>query len=193
MYLVVGLGNPGKKYFRTRHNIGFRVLDVIAEQQKCSFQPGKGSYWLAECSLKNTNVVLLKPATYMNNSGQAVIEFLEDQPLPLSHILVVYDDIHLPLGTIRVRLRGSDGGHHGVASIIYSLGSNAFPRVRIGIAPNNGSFDPQQMAEFVLSEFDDSEQTIAEKMIVYGAEAVISFIEYGNTYTMNTYNKSFFN
>lgn len=191
MYLFVGLGNPGREYENTRHNVGFRILDKIAEQCDCTFKPGKGSYWFAECSLKNTNVYLLKPTTYMNLSGIAVKEFLDVFPVKLDSLVIILDDIQLPLGSLRFRLRGSDGGHNGLASVIFSLGTENFPRLRVGIAPLENTVPSDRLAEFVLSPFEKSEEPIIHLLIEKGANALLDFVERGSTFVMNTYNKSF--
>lgn len=193
IYLFVGLGNPGNQYILTRHNIGFRIIDAFATHYSCSVTPGKGSYWSGTCSLKNSTVHLLKPMTYMNNSGVAVKEYLERINVPLSHVLVVYDDVHLPLGTLRLRPRGSDGGHNGVASIIYQLQSDSFPRLRFGIAPLNKTILSAQLYEFVLTPFEKEEEPIVTSLIEKSVEALTSFVEHGCTVTMNRYNRSFLN
>jgi len=133
MHLIVGLGNPGYEYSFTRHNVGFLVVDRLATLLHREFHTGSGNYWLAECSLKNSDVTLLKPTTFMNNSGFAVKEYCETYSIPYQNILVVSDDFQLPLGTIRIRPSGSDGGHNGIASIIYQLETDQFPRLRCGI------------------------------------------------------------
>ncbi|MCX7985092.1 MAG: aminoacyl-tRNA hydrolase [Bacteroidetes bacterium] len=190
-FLFVGLGNPGRQYLQTRHNIGFRILDAFAAQHQCSFELGRGSYWISKCSLKNSTVHLLKPTTYMNNSGLAIKEYLMEVNISLSNLLIVYDDIHLPLGTLRIRQRGSDGGHNGVASIIYHLQTLAFPRIRFGIAPHNRSIVSEQLYEFVLSPFEKEEEPIVEMVIEKSIEAMVSFVEHGCTVTMNRYNRNF--
>jgi PTH1 family peptidyl-tRNA hydrolase len=115
MYLIVGLGNPGKEYNNTRHNTGFMVVNQLAEFTGAAFQPGKGEYWQAKCSLNNADVIVLKPVTYMNNSGIAVQEFLEKHKVAPEKILIVCDDFQLPIGSIRLRPAGTDGGHNGLA------------------------------------------------------------------------------
>jgi PTH1 family peptidyl-tRNA hydrolase len=188
MYLVVGLGNPGKEYEYTRHNAGFLVADQIAASAGAAFRPGKGDYWQAQCSLNNLKVVVLKPVTYMNNSGAAVQDFLEQQQITLQNILIVCDDFQLPLGTIRLRQNGTDGGHHGLASIIYHLQSDQFARLRCGIASATMPAEKTMMKEFVLEKFNESELQSVNQMVGRARDACISFIVDGIDSAMNRFN-----
>ncbi len=142
---VIGLGNPGQRYEGTRHNLGFEVVGRLAGE--AGFSAGKGNYFLGRKIIDSLEIVLLKPTTYMNRSGLAVLELVESFGLTPPEMLVVADDFNLPLGRIRLRKGGTDGGHRGLASIIYHLGSDDFPRIRMGIGPA-----PEGMAaeEFVL-------------------------------------------
>ncbi len=176
MYLIVGLGNHGSEYAQTRHNIGFLVVDELAASARVVFHPGKGEYWLAQCSLNNIEVAVLKPVTYMNNSGIAVQEFLEQHKIPLENILVVCDDFQLPLGTIRLRQNGSDGGHHGLSSVIYHLQTDQFARLRCGIASSTMPAEKSRMKDFVLERFSESELPIVKPMVERARDACISFI-----------------
>ncbi len=185
---MVGLGNPGREYESTRHNIGFMVLDEVSRRMKCFWKPGKGEYEFTSKVAGNTTVVLVKPLTYMNNSGEAVLEVLKKYPTPLRNVLAVADDFTLSLGTIRVRTKGSDGGHNGLRSLIYHLNSNEFPRIRCGI--KRESMPPKhEMSDFVLSPFDKEEKKLVEKMVSDAADSVERFLNSGIGQAMNVFNK----
>ncbi|MGC8595488.1 MAG: aminoacyl-tRNA hydrolase [Candidatus Kryptoniota bacterium] len=185
--MIVGLGNVGKEFEATRHNVGFMVVDSLARKFKKHFLPGKGDYYFARFSIAGDEVYLLKPTTYMNNSGNAVKDAIERFEINLADMLVTYDDFALPLGKIRIRKMGSDGGHNGVASIIYSLGSNRFPRLRCGIG--NEQVKPgSDMASFVLSTFSPEEIPVVEKMVNTATDAVLTFLTEGTEAAMNQYN-----
>ncbi|MCX6121595.1 MAG: aminoacyl-tRNA hydrolase [Ignavibacteriales bacterium] len=188
MVLIVGLGNPGNEYTRTRHNVGFMVADQLAASLNVQFRAGKGEFWLAQCSLKNIEVTVLKPVTYMNNSGIAVQEFMERQQIALENILIVCDDFQLPIGTIRLRKDGSDSGHHGLSSVIYHLQTDQFARLRCGIASVSMPSEKSRMKEFVLDSFPESELTIVENMIARARDASRSFIMDGIDQAMNRFN-----
>lgn len=188
MYCIVGLGNHGSEYTRTRHNVGFLVVDEFAAVTGVAFRPGKGDYWFAQCSLNNVEVALLKPATFMNNSGMAVQEFLEQQEIPLDNLLVVCDDFQLPLGTIRMRQNGTDGGHNGLSSVIYHLQTDQFARLRCGIASAMMPAEKTKMKDFVLEQFSESELPNVKLMVEQARDACISFIEDGIDRTMNRFN-----
>jgi PTH1 family peptidyl-tRNA hydrolase len=175
--LVAGLGNPGRKYDRTRHNLGFKVVDTIAGRYDSSFRKRKGEYRQSSVSIAGTNVILIKPITYMNLSGVAVVEAADYHGLEMSEILVVCDDINLPLGKIRVRSRGSDGGHKGLRSIIDETGSADFSRVRLGIGMPEDENKPVE--SFVLERFTGEEEDIVRQMIENAAEAVETVIKDG--------------
>jgi PTH1 family peptidyl-tRNA hydrolase len=188
MHLIVGLGNPGNQYQFTRHNIGFLVVDELAKSAGVTFKPGKGEFWFAHCSLKNTDVTLLKPLTYMNNSGIAVLEFLEQDNIAKENILIVCDELQLTLGTIRLRPNGSDGGHNGLSSVIYHLQTEEVPRLRCGIGQGTVLEEPISMKDFVLESFADSEIQSVEQMIKNAADACITFISEGISSAMNRHN-----
>ncbi len=190
MKLIVGLGNPGSKYEFTRHNAGFMAVDELARSFGLEFKPAKGDWWGVESEINNNRVYLMKPMTYMNASGNAVYDFLKERKITLDNILVVYDDFQLPLGTIRVRPNGSDGGHNGISSIIYSLETLEFPRMRIGIGPEKALYK-EEYIDFVLSKFSDDE---AEKLKILAPifkDCILCFIEEGILSTMNKFNKNF--
>jgi PTH1 family peptidyl-tRNA hydrolase len=188
MYLVVGLGNPGKEYEYTRHNAGFLVADKIAESTGSAFRPGKGEYWLAHCSFNNCEVTVMKPVTYMNSSGIAVNEFVEQQQIALKDILIVCDDFQLALGTLRLRQNGTDGGHHGLESVIYHLQSDQFARLRCGIASVAMPVEKSMMKEFVLEKFEKSELQLVNQMVGRARDACISFVVDGIDSAMNRLN-----
>jgi PTH1 family peptidyl-tRNA hydrolase len=185
--IVVGLGNPGTEYDRTRHNVGFKVIDELARRFKTPIKPGRGDYLFAACKFSGKEVVLVKPLTYMNNSGIAVSELLEKYSAKLHELILVADDFALPLGTIRVRKKGSDGGHNGLSSVIYQLNTAEFGRIRCGIRREIMPAK-ERMAEFVLSPFEREERETVEAMIAKAADAVVEFIPMGIAHTMNKFN-----
>ncbi|MBK7104041.1 MAG: aminoacyl-tRNA hydrolase [Ignavibacteriae bacterium] len=162
MRLIVGIGNPGKIYVGTRHNIGFYILDNFAHKLKIDFSPTKSDFWQMESSLDTFHFLLIKPTTFVNNSGLVVQQLVDKFQLNIEDLLVIYDDVNLELGKIRIRKNGSDGGHNGIKSIIYHLQSDEFPRIRIGI---NGNDEKTDLADYVLSKFSNDEiKTIQEKL-----------------------------
>jgi peptidyl-tRNA hydrolase, PTH1 family len=171
---IIGLGNPGRDYEKTRHNLGFEVVDLLAGN--ALFVAGKGSYHICQATVASTEIALLKPTTYMNRSGLAVASFAESLGLIPSQILVIADDFNLPFGQIRLRKDGSDGGHKGLASIIYYLASTDFPRIRLGVGPV-----PQDnpAVDFVLDRFTSSESPAADEMIKRAAEAATTWLKEG--------------
>lgn len=171
MLAVIGLGNPGSEYETTRHNVGFRVVDAVAEKLHIRLKSGKGDYLIGEKEVAQNKTILVKPLTYMNNSGLAVIDIVERFSLRTNELLVVCDDFNIPFGTLRLRMNGSDGGHNGLYSIIYHLGSIEFPRLRCGIGYDNKT--GSDMADFVLSQFDKAELTDLLKMETRARDVVI--------------------
>jgi len=185
--LLAGLGNPGDEYADTRHNVGFRVLDDLATRWGSTRHRIVGDSLLTSARVDGATVILCKPLTYMNNSGVAVAEVLSRYGIPIENMLVVVDDFALPLGTIRIRGKGSDGGHNGLYSIIQSVGSQAFPRVRCGIGRT--PLPPKEgIAEFVLSPFERDELVIAEAMFKRAADAVAEVVRSGLGAAMNKFN-----
>ncbi|MEK7399276.1 MAG: aminoacyl-tRNA hydrolase [Candidatus Poribacteria bacterium] len=186
MKLIVGLGNPSEKYERTRHNVGFDIVDLFCHELgvKPNFRRDYHSRIL-EGQLESQSVILAKPQTYMNSSGRAVRAIAFNYDIPLEDIIVIYDDLNLELGLIRVRRGGSAGGHKGVKSIIESLGSEAFPRIRIGIGQ-----PPQDMEiiDFVLSRFSSEERDEIEKVEQTAIEAIKVMIFEGIDNAMNKFN-----
>lgn len=189
MHLLVGLGNPGRLYQRTRHNIGFDIVDALARTNSAGFLPGRGDYEFARCSLNARSVLLAKPTTYMNNSGLAVADLMEYFEIQCSDLLVVCDDFQLPLGSLRLRGKGSDGGHNGLASIIYHLQDDAFARLRCGIGTTGMAAGKTNMADFVLDRFAAEESALVAEMIHRAEEACCAFVEHGLQNTMNRFNR----
>ncbi len=188
MHCLVGLGNPGSMYDGTRHNIGFAVVDEVSRRWNAELTEGKGDYRIAHASYNGNEVLLVKPLTYMNNSGMAVAEVCDHYGLTLSDLLVICDDFQLPLGTLRLRARGSDGGHNGLYSIIDHVRSDAFPRLRCGIASPSTPSSKSLMADFVLELFTTHERPLASVMIKRAADACSLVITSGLAHAMNIYN-----
>ncbi len=185
-HIIVGLGNPGTEYEETRHNVGYRVLDELARRWKKQFRPGRGEYLILTAADGGRDVHLVKPLTYMNNSGLAVAEVLERFDASPGALLVVADDFQIPLGTLRLRRQGSDGGHNGLYSIIYHLQSDAFPRLRCGIGRE--MMPPKrEMASFVLSPFEPGEADAARQMTERAADAVATTLHAGLAAAMNAF------
>ena len=171
-YLVVGLGNIGAEYADTRHNIGFKVLDCLAEQSNIAFTTGRYGA-TAELRYKGRTLVLLKPSTYMNLSGKAVRYWMEAEKIAPENLLVVVDDIALPFGTLRMRPKGSAGGHNGLKNITELLGTEAYARIRFGIG---GDFARGHQVDYVLGSWSDEERKALPERLKVFAEAVLSFV-----------------
>ena len=185
-WLVVFLGNPGPKYDCTRHNAGFMAGDALAKKLGVGVSRLRFKALTAACEINGEKVLLMKPQTYMNLSGEAVGEAARFYKIPPEHVLVVSDEISLPLGKLRVRPKGSAGGHNGLKSIIASLGSDAFPRIRIGVgAPPHPDYD---MADWVLSVFRNQDLEDMLAAAARAAEAVVCYISDGPERAMNRYN-----
>ncbi len=184
MKCLIGLGNPGTEYEDTRHNLGWMVIDKIAEQKKLSFKAGKGNYF--EAKDRSGTFLLVKPTTYMNDSGIAVEHVYSQYGLSSSELLVVYDDLDLPLGTVRIRESGGAGGHHGMESIIYHLRTEKFPRIRLGIDVEKKGTDDK---DFVLSTFEEGQSDEAKNMVEIAVNGAMEFIYGGIKKSMNKYNK----
>ncbi len=192
MKLITGLGNPGNKYASTRHNAGFIALDNLALKLGIVFRPGRGDFYIASGKYKGEEFFLLKPTTYMNNSGIAVVQFFENYfTLEADKdLLVVHDDFNIPLGTLRLRQKGSDGGHNGIASIMYHLNSDEFPRMRIGIGSND-ILKKDEFVDFVLSDFLPNEIGMLEKLVPVFNDCILSFLSEDLKITMNKFNRNF--
>ncbi len=174
-WLIVGLGNPGEKYARTRHNLGFLALDLLAERQKLKINRIKYKALVAETEFGGARCLLMKPQTYMNLSGEAVREAAQFYKIPSDHVLVIYDDVSLPVGKLRVRPSGSAGGHNGIKNIIAHLGTDVFPRVKIGAgAPAGGG---AEMVDWVIGEPSPADKKLlleAANRAVDAAERIVS-------------------
>ena len=183
-FLIVGLGNIGSEYANTRHNIGFKILDYIANQEGISFQTVKLGE-VAELKIKGRTILLLKPNTYMNLSGKAVKYWLEKENIEKENMLVITDDLNLSFGTIRIKTKGSDGGHNGLKNIQLLLNSTEYPRFRFGISD---AFKKGQQVNYVLGEWDAEEKEKLKERLEISSEIVKSFALSGLNNTMNTYN-----
>jgi len=187
-WLIVGLGNPGREYEKTRHNAGFRCLDIIAESLGCRVDKLKFQGLYGQASYGGRKVFLLKPQTYMNLSGRSVLQLSAYFNIPPQRIIVLFDDISLEPGRLRIRADGSAGGHNGIKSIIQELGSQAFPRVKIGVgAKPNPEFD---LAAWVLSTFSANEEKALAVSLKNAAEAALCVIDRGVPEAANRYNGS---
>jgi PTH1 family peptidyl-tRNA hydrolase len=184
--LVAGLGNPGKKYIKTRHNLGFMVVERLADKYESGFRKKKGDFRQSSVAIGSGNVILIKPTTFMNLSGVAVRQAADYHGFRPSEILIVSDDINLPLGKIRIRSDGSDGGHKGLKSVIQELGSEEFRRVRLGIGLPEETETP--IEAYVLEKFSEDEQKTVEKMIEIAVSAVEKIIQDGVEAAQVTYN-----
>lgn len=184
MYIVCGLGNPGKQYEYTRHNMGFRTIDVLSEKLAAPVKNLKFKALYGETRIGMEKVLLVKPQTFMNLSGEALREMLSYYKVEPEHIIVIYDDIDLPLGQLRVRKSGSSGTHNGMKSVIYQLQFDNFPRVRIGLGKNEG----MPLDAFVVSKPPKEEEEVLSAAIKEAAEAVVTIIEKGIDEAMQKYN-----
>lgn len=190
MYTIVGLGNPGSEYDGTRHNLGFSVIDVLCEKLGVHLALSKGEYLIGKGTYQGNHCFLVKPLTYMNNSGLAVHDITVRYGIPLEKLLVICDDFQLPLGMLRLRPKGSDGGHNGLYSIIYHLQSENFPRLRCGIASEKIPRKKTEMTQFVLSVIDKDEEPKVKDMIDRACDASLTFIAEGIKAAMNKFNTS---
>ncbi|MPW24974.1 aminoacyl-tRNA hydrolase [Alkalibaculum sp. M08DMB] len=183
MKAIVGLGNPGNKYVLTRHNIGFEVIDYLATKYSVNFKSHLKAH-IGVLHIDSEKVLLVKPQTYMNLSGESLLEVTSYYDIELQDVLIVYDDIDLDLGKMRIRKHGSAGTHNGMRSIIYNLKSQDIPRLRIGI----GKQENIPLANYVLQRFSPDEMPIAKEIVIRAGDGVISFIKDGINLCMNKYN-----
>lgn len=185
-FLVVGLGNPDRKYENTRHNSGFIMLDYIADKLSVKVNRVKFKSTVGEARIGSHRVLLMKPSTYMNNSGQAVVEAMNFYKIPAENVIVLLDDINLDVGKMRIRSKGSDGGQNGMKNIIYLSGSDKFPRIKIGIGKKpNPEYD---LAAWVLSKFTKDEFKALEKVAENTYDAVGLIMDGNISEAMNRYN-----
>ena len=197
MWLFAGLGNIGREYEGTRHNIGFEVVDRVERslERSTGWRAGKGEYYFAKGTpppfqgggrgVVGEEILLIKPTTYMNLSGRAVRDVMQFYKVPLEQIVIIADDIAIPLGNLRLRLSGSDGGHNGISSVIYELGTEDFARLRCGIGSD---FRRGEQVNFVLSKFKSSEQELATEMVTRADEACFEIVKSGLGRAMNAVN-----
>mgnify|MGYP005770548791 FL=1 len=186
MYLIVGLGNPTKEYERTRHNAGFDAVDMLADKLNVTVAERKHKGLCGKGMIGGEKVILLKPQTYMNLSGESVRSAADFYKIDSEHIIVMYDDIDLDVGKLRVRARGSAGGHNGIKNIIAHLGTQEFPRVRIGVGAKPDRMD---LADYVLGRFSQVERQVMEDAFKEAAEAAIAVVEDGIDAAMNRFNR----
>ena len=187
-WLIVGLGNPGKDYERTRHNAGFRAVDLLADKLGCKIDKGKFQGLYGQALYNGTKIMLLKPQTYMNLSGRSVLQLSAYFSIPPQRIIVLFDDISLPPGRLRIRSEGSAGGHNGIKSIIAELGSQDFPRVKIGVGAK--AHPEQDLADHVLSTFSSLEEKALAVSLKNAAEAALAIIDRGVPEAANKFNGS---
>ena len=183
-FLIVGLGNIGEKYHNTRHNIGFKILDYLIKDEETSFETVKLGD-MTSIKVKGRTLILLKPSTYMNLSGKAVKYWLEKEKVPLENLLIITDDLNLPFGTLRLKTKGSDGGHNGLKDIQDKLQTTKYNRFRFGISD---AFSKGRQVDYVLSPWTEDENSKLEERLKVSAELIKSFALAGVNNTMNTFN-----
>ena len=186
MYIIAGLGNPSKEYEKTRHNAGFDTIDLLAEKLGIDLTEKKHRAYCGKGMIGTEKVLLLKPQTFMNNSGESLRDAADFYKVEPEQILVIYDDISLEPGQLRIRMKGSAGGHNGIKSIIAHLKTQDFPRIKIGVGAKPELMD---LADYVLSRFSPAEREKMEESFREGAEAVITFLKDGKDAAMNQYNR----
>ena len=186
MYVIVGLGNPGARYAETKHNIGFITVDYLAEKLGIKMNKIKHKAIIGEGSIGGEKILLVKPQTFMNLSGQSVMDIVNFYKVAASNLIVIYDDIDLPVGKVRIRPNGSSGTHNGMRNIIYLVNNQEFPRVRIGVGKQPDYMD---LADYVMTRFNNEERPLIEEAIKRSAAAVEEIVKSGINIAMNQYNK----
>jgi len=189
MKLIVGLGNPGREYGQHRHNTGFRCVNYFARKHDMEFNKRQSRSQIARGRVAGEDVMLAKPQTFMNLSGWAVAPLVQQLIIPLNDLVVICDDLDLPLGRIRIREKGSAGGHRGMQSIIDSLGSQDFPRIRVGLGRPLGVRSEDEVAAYVLNEFTSDEQPLVTEAVTRVAEALEVLLSRGIAEAMNQFNQ----
>lgn len=184
--LIAGLGNPGPEYRGTWHNLGFRAVEKFAALHNLNFIPGKGEFLYTEKFIAGRKIFILKPTSYMNLSGRPILSFVENYDIYNDNVIIVCDDINLPLSRIRIKSKGSDGGHNGLESIIYHLGTENFPRIRMGIETGENRDD---LKNYVLSEIPEKLSEEVDEMLNRTAEALDCLVQYGLEKAMGDYNR----
>ena len=186
MFVIAGLGNPGEKYAKTRHNVGFDVIDVLADQYNIKVTDKKCRALCGSGIIEGQRVLLVKPQTFMNLSGESIAALLNFYKLDASQqLLVIYDDISLPPGQLRIRLKGSAGGHNGIKNIIAHLGTQEFPRIKVGVGEKPPRMD---LKDYVLSRFSKGEQELMDEAFQEAAQAVVMMLGEGADRAMNHFN-----
>ncbi len=195
MYIIAGLGNPGRKYENTRHNMGFIAVDLIAEKYDIKIDKIKFKALVGEGRIGGQKVILIKPQTYMNLSGQSIMEIMNFYKEDIENLIVIYDDLDIPTGTIRVRKKGSAGTHNGMRNIVYLLADDGFPRIRVGIGPvaKDGTQDKEKarnldLVDYVIGGVSKGEKELLEDSLTRAAEAAVSIVTDGIDKAMNKYN-----
>ena len=187
-WLIVGLGNPGREYEKTRHNCGFRAIDILAQKLNCKVDKGKFQGLYGQVNYNGSKLLLLKPMTYMNLSGRSVLQLSAYFQIPPQRIIVIFDDISLEPGRLRVRADGSAGGHNGIKSIIAEIGSQDFPRVKVGVGTK--PHPEQDLADWVLSNFSASEEKALSSALDRAADAALCIVDKGVPESAGRYNGS---
>jgi len=187
---VLGIGNIGLRYQRNRHNAGFLILDYFTQNRSIKFRAAKGDYYFSEGDLNQVHYFLIKPSNYVNNSGVVALQFLKINKIDLSDLLVVCDDINMNMGKLRVRRSGGDGGHNGLASLIYHLNSNQFPRLRVGIGSD---YKEGELSSYVLDDFSEDDDKIFETVLKNSSFLVEEFIRGGIEAMLNANSKLYNN
>lgn len=187
MYLIVGLGNPEEEYKRTRHNMGFDVINEIASRYMVSLERKKFDAIYGEAIIEGQKVMLIKPQTYMNLSGVAVKQFVDFYKVPVEQVIIIYDDMDIEKGTMKIRKKGGAGSHNGMKSVISQIGSEGFPRIRIGIG---APLHPHDRINYVLEKLSKEEYTILEQGIQKASMAIIDMLKSGIDHAMNQYNET---
>jgi len=185
VFIVVGLGNPGPRYDNTRHNVGFDTIDMLSCKYGIKVSKLKHKALIGDGKIEGKKVILVKPQTFMNLSGESVRDILDWYKIPIKNLIIIYDDIDLEPGKIRVRPKGSSGTHNGMRSVIYQIQSEDFPRVRIGIGKAPEGWD---LADYVLSKFNADDRKVISESICKAADAVVTIVKSGVETAMNKFN-----
>jgi len=186
-FLIVGLGNPGRKFRDDRHNIGFMVLDLLLKRVDLTFSRSQQNALLADGKIAGHKVYFAKPQTFMNNAGRSIAPLVRYYRIPFEHLLIIFDDLDLPIGTLRIRPQGGSGGHRGMQSIIQQIDTENFPRMRLGIGRPPGQMDP---ADYVLQSFTKDELDVVNITLEYAVEGIEVFIREGIEIAMTRFNKN---
>lgn len=184
MFIIAGLGNPGRRFEKTRHNMGFAAVDIIGEKTGIKINKLKHKALVGDGIISGHKVLLVKPQTYMNLSGESLSEVVRYYDVPMENVIVIYDDMDLPAGDLRVRKKGSAGSHNGMKSVIHLLGSEEFPRIRIGIGKTDGS----HWKDFVTGRPDSDDERLLSEAAAKAAEAAVCIVDIGIDRAMNEYN-----